>query len=162
MWQGMKQCLIIEFRLASNRQISRFTLPGEQVQISGFLVCGTPPTFNLQRWPYQLFQVGIQLTSPLLWPGAVLCQSLYCQHLFNDLSIGSKRRWEQMYAVIRIAGLAQVRAPLTGSRGMPVTELEAHNPVRSLSLTNSVLLFIYLDFIKHRATKLYCSLRRIV
>lgn len=46
-----------------------------------------------------------------------------------------------MYSVITIAGLAQAQAPLTGSRRMPLSmELEAHNPVGSMGLTNSVLL----------------------
>jgi hypothetical protein len=44
---------------------------------------------------------------------------------------------------ITIAGLAQVQAPLTECRGMPLSrEMEAHSPFRSLGLASSVLLFI--------------------
>lgn len=82
-WPQTYKCLASAFR------VTRFRL----------WVCGPPPTFNLQCWPYQLFQAGIQLTSLLLWPGAALCQLLYFPHLLNGLKVGSKRRWEQMYAV---------------------------------------------------------------
>lgn len=85
--------------------------PTNAFQVTRFRLwaCGPLPTFNLQWWPYQLFEVGIPLTSLPLWPGAALRQSLYFQHLLNDLKVGSKRRQEQMYSVITIAGLAQAQ-----------------------------------------------------
>lgn len=102
----------------------------------------TTSIFDLQCWPQQIFQAGIQWARLLCRPGAACPLSfiVFPIFLFDDLKVASKSGWKS-YPSCWVT--AQAPGPPRGSQGTFLsTGLVSLHPIRSWNLTNSVLLFI--------------------